>query len=86
MAGVPSVIGTPFLRPPVDADDAVAYGDDKGWDVEWAGMTPEQIVADMRRVVPSMALADAFTQNETLYRLWAQWRLQRLISAAEDYP
>lgn len=80
------MIGLPFLRPPVDSDDAVAYGDDNGWDVEWAGMTPEQIVADMRRVVPSLVLAAAFIENETLYRLWAQWRLQRLISAAEDCP
>lgn len=86
MAGVPAVIGLPFRRPIVDADDAVAHADDKGWDAEWAEMTPEQIVADMRRVVPSLALAAAFIENEPLYRLWAQWRLQRLISDAEDCP
>lgn len=86
MAGVLPVIGLPFRHPPVDADAAVAHADNKGWDVEWAGMTPEQIVADMRRVVPSLVLAAAFIENDALYRLWAQWRLQRLISAAEDCP
>ena len=32
---------------PIDPDTAVAYADDKGWDAEWANMTPEQMVADM---------------------------------------
>lgn len=78
------MIGFQFLHPPVDADVAVAHADDNGWDCDWSAMTPEEMVADMRRFVPPLVLADAFIQNETLYRLWAQWRLQRLIDASED--
>ena len=81
-----AVIPAIFLAPVVDADVAVAHADDNGWDADWAAMTPEQIVADMRRFVPPLPLADAFTHNETLYRLWAQWRLQRQIDASEDCP
>ena len=74
----------PFRQPPVDADDAVEHAGENGWDVEWAGMTPEQMVAEMRRVVPSHLLSVAFIENDPLYRLWVHCRLQRLISASED--
>ena len=67
---------------PIDADTAVAYADDKGWDAEWANMTPEEIVADMRRYVGPETLADEFVQNEPLYRLWALRRLQRISEDA----
>lgn len=67
-----------WRAPIVDAHDAVRHADDEGWDVEWAGMTPEQMVADMRRVVPSLALAAAFIENDALYALWAQWRIEKL--------
>jgi hypothetical protein len=67
-----------WRAPIIDAEDAVRHADETGWDVDWAGMTPEQMVADMRRVVPPLALAAAFIENEALYALWAQWRIEKL--------
>lgn len=67
-----------WRAPIIDPDEAARCADDSGWDVDWAGMTPEQMVADMRRVVPPLALAAAFIENEALYALWAQWRIEKL--------
>jgi hypothetical protein len=71
---IPAIWRTPI----VDPADAMRHADKNGWEVEWAGMTPEQIVADMRRVVPTLVLAQAFIENEALYAIWAQWRIEKL--------
>lgn len=72
-----------MIKPPdrvgiVDAETANRHAEDKGWDADWAGMSPEQMVAEMRRVVPPMILAFAFIENEQLATLWYQWRLEKL--------
>lgn len=62
----------------VDAETANRIAEDRGWDADWAGMIPEQMVAEMRRVVPPMLLVAAFIENEQLATLWYQWRLEKL--------
>jgi hypothetical protein len=71
---IPAIWRTPI----VDAETATAYALDKGWDCDWAGMSPEQMVDEMRRVVPPLVLASAFIENEQLAALWFQWRLEKL--------
>ncbi len=61
-----------------DADMACHYGLDNGWDFEWAEMTPAEKVADMLRYMPSRVLHDAMTENEQLWRLYCQWRMERM--------
>ena len=72
-----------MIRPPdraeiVDAHTASMYGLDKGWDAEWADMSPSEKVADILRYVPSGVLHDAMNENSALWYLYCQWRLEKL--------
>lgn len=72
-----------MIRPPdrveiVDAQTANMFAEHEGWDADWAAMSPEEMVAEMRRVVPPMVLVSAFVENEQLATLWYQWRLEKI--------
>jgi hypothetical protein len=71
---IPAIWRTPI----VDAETAAEFGLDMGWDAEWADMTPAEKVADMLRYMPSSVLHDAMTENDTLWFLYCQWRLEKL--------
>jgi hypothetical protein len=71
---IPSIWRIPI----VDAQTATAYALDKGWDFDWAFMSPAEKVEAMLAIVPERLVCEAMNENEKLAALWFQWRLEKL--------